>query len=478
MDQPLLSICIPTHHGRRDVLAQLLESIEVALRGFRGPAIEVCISDNASEDGTQQLVAKAGARHPGLVVYHRQPENVGLTRNLFKVMELASGRYCWLMGSDDLVAPGGLRAVCELLEHEPSATGYVLASVDVDADDPRLRSRQPPRDFHPPGEQRATYSSASDVFEACGNAFTSISWNVVERERWVRLARDHRQRALGHPVWPQVITMGLMTQERPTWVWAPDVVGVHRRNALPFVFERGAATMASKWSELVSGLSVAWADVLGAGSPQWHARMRAIRRIWGGATDARASKLYERPSLKQQMQLTIAWGRAFWNVPGWRREVLPALVEPVWLTRALHATDGRRRSSGLLRRGRDNVRLAAELPARLPAGGARQILVRVHNEGPTTLLASGPHGVGIWHRWSTDERSLTSEELGLNELAEQPLAVSRDVKRSDTLAMWVALLPPREPGRYVLEVSGHQHGLGWLGDAGLGTTLTATVEVR
>jgi abequosyltransferase len=459
------------------VLAQLIERLAAELDGWDGPPVELCVSDNASADGTQELVQAANGRLPCRVVYHRQAENVGLARNLLQVVELASGRFCWLLGSDDLIAPGGLRAVCDAVRREPDATGHVIAGMDVDPVDPSLRSRQPPRDFHPPGEGAAVYETAADTFAACGNAWTAISWNVLDRRAWLRAAREHRGLVLAHPTWPQVVTMGLMARERARWAWWPDPVVLHRRNADPFLFERSPTSIADRWAELVGGLAAAWGALLGRGTPAWHARMRALATVWGSASDARAAKLYERPSLRAQARLAVTWTRAFWKVPGWPRHVLPALACPAWLTTLRHSPTRGTVGAGPLQPPGDRVAVDAELPARLAAGGSRQVLVQVRNDGARTLPVTGPHAVGLWQRWTVSSRWLRPEEVGLNALAAAPLGLPGPVAPGQSVAAWVALLPPREPGRYRLAVAAHQHGLGWLDYAGVGAAVEREVDV-
>jgi abequosyltransferase len=84
----------------------------------REDGLEVVVSDNASSDDTGGVVRRWESR--GLhIVYHRWPENVGFDRNSMKVIELASGEYCWALGSDDLVSPGGIRTICSYLRLAP-----------------------------------------------------------------------------------------------------------------------------------------------------------------------------------------------------------------------------------------------------------------------------------------------------------------------------------------------------------------------
>jgi glycosyltransferase involved in cell wall biosynthesis len=99
MSTPVLSICVPTF-TREASLAKLLRNLEEVVRAGAGD-IELCVSDNASEDNTQAVVAEFAAQYP--ITYVRQPTNIGATRNLIAVSGMASGRWGVLVGDDDLV---------------------------------------------------------------------------------------------------------------------------------------------------------------------------------------------------------------------------------------------------------------------------------------------------------------------------------------------------------------------------------------
>jgi glycosyltransferase involved in cell wall biosynthesis len=115
----MLSVCIPTYR-RKDTLRELLASL--ACEDLS--EVEICISDNASNDGTRELVAE-WAPKLGRVIFHEWPENVGYDRNLLKVVEIATQDYCWLFGSDDLIAPGGIARILADL-HAIKPTGMLV----------------------------------------------------------------------------------------------------------------------------------------------------------------------------------------------------------------------------------------------------------------------------------------------------------------------------------------------------------------
>jgi len=108
--QILLSICIPTYN-RAALLKEALDSVLAQLVGELREEVEIVISDNASTDGTGELVEQK-RKIPGLKLkYFRHPTNLGFDANVLKVVERASGRYCWILSDDDLMAAGALRTL-------------------------------------------------------------------------------------------------------------------------------------------------------------------------------------------------------------------------------------------------------------------------------------------------------------------------------------------------------------------------------
>jgi hypothetical protein len=100
------------------MLGITLENVLAQVAGH--PEVEVVVSDNASTDHTQEVLA----RHPGLVV-DRLEHTVGVTRNIgHAVCDLARGDFIWILGDDDLVIAGGLERVLTFLREHP-AIGYV-----------------------------------------------------------------------------------------------------------------------------------------------------------------------------------------------------------------------------------------------------------------------------------------------------------------------------------------------------------------
>lgn len=115
-----LTMCIPTYNRAR-YLAEMLGSIAAQMReGGWGPAtVAVAVSDNGSPDETPTVIERARAAELPIEAV-RQPRNLGINPNLCAALELARGRFAWLLGDDEVLHPGALRTVLDLLRrHDP-----------------------------------------------------------------------------------------------------------------------------------------------------------------------------------------------------------------------------------------------------------------------------------------------------------------------------------------------------------------------
>ncbi len=121
-----LSILIPTYNR-----AGFLRTTLGLLLRFLGeePRVEVVVSDNASADGTRGLVREYQQRFPGVVRYSRNESNVGSVNNVLTCVEsLARGEFCWVIGDDDVILPGALQRILEVLDADPDLD-YIFAGL-------------------------------------------------------------------------------------------------------------------------------------------------------------------------------------------------------------------------------------------------------------------------------------------------------------------------------------------------------------
>ena len=125
MAAELLSICIPTYN-RAPLLKEILQTFIDQMRkdGVSPGDVILYVSDNTSTDQTPQVVE--GFQKQGVpLVYSRNPANLGISRNLTKVIGMGKGRFIWTVGDDEMISPKALANMLKVLrQHDP---GLLLA---------------------------------------------------------------------------------------------------------------------------------------------------------------------------------------------------------------------------------------------------------------------------------------------------------------------------------------------------------------
>ncbi|MBS3947289.1 MAG: glycosyltransferase [Firmicutes bacterium] len=119
-----LSIAIPTYNGVQ-AIRETLDSIVSQLE----EGVEIVVSDNASTDGTAEIIREYQAMYP-LIRYFCNDENVGADRNFDLAVRRAKGEYVWLFSDDDKIAAGGIRKVMSVLQaHSDLAVVFINYAV-------------------------------------------------------------------------------------------------------------------------------------------------------------------------------------------------------------------------------------------------------------------------------------------------------------------------------------------------------------
>jgi abequosyltransferase len=191
METPQLSICIPTYN-RGKYLGETISSIIRQVDPAEASRVEICISDNASTDDTESLVQKLQSKTPVRIVYSRNSKNLGADANYLRAVELASGDYCWYMGSDDVAVLGSLARF--LREIGQGHDIYLCNRIDCDIDMEYICHRYwldasiscEVFDLNDPAQFRRYAENAQSV----GALFGYLSSIVFRREKWKAVSID------------------------------------------------------------------------------------------------------------------------------------------------------------------------------------------------------------------------------------------------------------------------------------------------
>lgn len=128
-----LAVCIPTYNRiiyLKDLLPPLLKQVSAYEKGL----IQVCLSDNASTDGTEDYVLQLQKEFPDVELRYKKNEtNLGAIRNFLKCVDLAQAEYCWLMGSDDGVPDKAVQNVLQAINRHAESDVLIGRRIACDA---------------------------------------------------------------------------------------------------------------------------------------------------------------------------------------------------------------------------------------------------------------------------------------------------------------------------------------------------------
>ena len=158
-------------------------------------AVELVISDNGSADGTADAVRAfiAANRGPSIrLISHA--ENVGFDRNLLEVVAAAKGKYCWLLGDDDLPRPGALARLVSEVQRSPHVAHLLVNYARRDAVFRTITKEQMIAaefdiDIATLSEFFFKPCPQPSYFRRLGTNVITMSANVVERSHWLKQAQ-------------------------------------------------------------------------------------------------------------------------------------------------------------------------------------------------------------------------------------------------------------------------------------------------
>jgi glycosyltransferase involved in cell wall biosynthesis len=255
----LVSIGLPVRNGVR--------TLETAVRSVLAQdheRLELVISDNASTDGTEALCRELAATD-SRIVYHRQPQDVGLVHNFVQTMRLANGTFFQPMGDDDWLAP---RYVSRCLEAFTDDSRLILVTTQINYTRPdgttytypycgtTLRSNDPIERL----DEITSYLADGMPIDPLYGLMRRAPVATIARQKMIRedevyaaklalagpwghvpqvLMHRHLKyerltvlaRRLGVPVWQAYVPTALQCREMLRWIHNGDFTPLQRRRA-------------------------------------------------------------------------------------------------------------------------------------------------------------------------------------------------------------------------------------------------------
>lgn len=214
--RPKFSICIPAYNRARH-LSALLDSI--FSQDFKDFNIVICEDCSPERNKIAEIVDSYSKKHPESIFYSENETNLGYDGNIRRLVERATGEFCFFMGNDDLMCPGALKTVAEVIARNPDA-GFVLKSYawfghSVDSANKGVR--------YFTGERR--FSAGREAILLCYRRSGVISGYIIRRDPACAVATDRYDGTLYYQMyltaqvlsrWPAVFTPEILILCRNT----------------------------------------------------------------------------------------------------------------------------------------------------------------------------------------------------------------------------------------------------------------------
>jgi glycosyltransferase involved in cell wall biosynthesis len=108
-----LSICIPTYN-RSDLLISQLEFLRVEILPFVAE-IEIIVADNCSSVEHRNKIIDYHNHHTNNFELKLNQVNLGSIGNIYYLLENVNSEYVWFLSDDDVLVPGILKRLIEIL---------------------------------------------------------------------------------------------------------------------------------------------------------------------------------------------------------------------------------------------------------------------------------------------------------------------------------------------------------------------------
>ncbi|MBR3453778.1 MAG: glycosyltransferase [Bacteroidaceae bacterium] len=181
----LFTIIIPTWN-RCDFLKKNLESMLPFVEPFKD-RVRVFVSDNASDDDTSKVVEALKNKYEDILLYQRQPENIGGTANFLDAVQKTNSTYVQLMGDDDIITECFIPVALRLIDKYPDANLYnfnVAGACIMDGAFDKIRD--PYFDLN----IEKYYTDFTDFVKQHSAIPSLMSSNIFKRQAFVEAALD------------------------------------------------------------------------------------------------------------------------------------------------------------------------------------------------------------------------------------------------------------------------------------------------
>lgn len=187
-DEIVLTIGIPTYN-RGHILDLFFGKLFNATHFFSSK-IEIIVSDNCSNDNTQNICEAWRYKFEdfGNYLLNRNEKNLGGVLNLLFILRKAKGKYFLFLGDDDQLNPDSIKKIIEILDSSLSPSAIIQGVLGGN-------SKMNENGF-------ISYHHAANYFYEYGNAY----YGIINRKASLEILNDNEiEKELITIVWPQTV---------------------------------------------------------------------------------------------------------------------------------------------------------------------------------------------------------------------------------------------------------------------------------
>ena len=259
------------------MLAELLASIFCQLEADVRDRVEICISDNGSHDQTRQIVAYAQSIAPCALHYHRYEVNQGLL-NFENVIAMARTEYCWMIGSDDLLPPGSIRTILQIISESGGIAGFTINKLNFNVDYSALIG--PDNAIVLPSEwsHRRVIAGWHAVCMEMFFLLSFISAHVLKKSAWDAALEELGQqefRRMRHFAFSAALAT--IIRKAGSWLWVPSFLVTQRLGNSSLVEDIGEVGYATQCTQ---DMLLFMNHLFGADPPARRVRASLLRKLF------------------------------------------------------------------------------------------------------------------------------------------------------------------------------------------------------
>jgi glycosyltransferase involved in cell wall biosynthesis len=144
--------------------------------------VVICEDQSPEQAQIREIVQQYQAHYPGLISLYENPVNLGYDGNIRRLVEVASGKFCFFMGNDDIVCDHAFAIVADIIARHDNI-GMVLKSYAWFDETPDQLAQKVIY-----FDQEKVFAPGREAIAVCFRRSGVISGYIVERDEAARMA--------------------------------------------------------------------------------------------------------------------------------------------------------------------------------------------------------------------------------------------------------------------------------------------------